>query len=170
MHIVKDSLLCKNDDFFIYLFIFSFCLNLIQENPFLPILNIQPALFSSKLPNRVNILFTNSIKIYGSSCQSPETYNYENRKVAWQSFLNKQFLTLASHSKNLNIMKIHSKLNIEYIFKNYQMLRVRFHKLMAERHIASHTNTHTHTQMRIHTYTLTNRQTHGNSYSQKHFS
>ena len=30
------------------------------------------------------------------------------------------------------------------------MLRVRFHKLMAERHIALHTNTYTHTDAHTH--------------------
>ena len=112
-YIVKGWLLCKN---YIFLFFFYFCLNLIQQNSFYPFQQFSQHYFQINYRIEETIF----LKIHlESSDPVANLLRHTIMRIDRKNFLNSQVFSSVFCSKDLNIRKIHRKLNIEYIFKNY---------------------------------------------------
>ena len=112
-YFVKDWLLCKNYNFLLFIY---FCLNLIQQNSFYPFQLFSQHYFEMNYQIKQTIF----LKIHlGSTDPVASLLRHTIMRIDRKFFLTNQVFSSVFYSKDMNIRKIHQKLNIEYIFKKY---------------------------------------------------
>ena len=112
-YIVKDWLLCKNYNFFVF---FYFCLNFVQKNSFYPFKIFSQYYFQINYQIEQTIF----LKIHLEYTDPvANLLRHTIMRIDRKIFLNNQVFSSIFYSKDMDIKKIHRKLNIEHIFKKY---------------------------------------------------